>query len=195
MKKGCTPSCQVLKGPLKNIMQRRWQVGEELRGGGEPVFVTCSLPRLPVACTSLGLRNAGKMSKERGVGRQVRCFAEVWLGEAGPRGKWRQGKRRGKGSKSSTLGAVAQVGWDPKTRGSKQEPRRRGRQSPGSFWLATRAGPNYLWAPFSGTGLVPASGASRTADIQLNPGESRKEYPVSLPSSSLPAVHAIGCSQ
>lgn len=131
MKKGCTPSCQVLKGPLKNIMQRRWQVGEELRGGGEPVFVTCSLPRLPVACTSLGLRNAGKMSKERGVGRQVRCFAEVWLGEAGPRGKWRQGKRRGKGSKSSTLGAVAQVGWDPKTRGSKQEPRRRGRQSPG----------------------------------------------------------------
>lgn len=69
------------------------------------------------------------------------------------------------------------MGWDRSTQVSKQEANLCGRQSPGCFRLATRAGPDYLWVPYSGTGLVPTLGASGTVDMELNPGESREEHP------------------
>lgn len=118
MKKRWTPSCQVLKGPLKNIMQGRWQVGEELRGGGDPIFVTCSLPRLPVACTSLRLGNAGRGSKEWGVGRQVSCSWRSGWGKQGPEGSGGKGRGGGRVAKAPLLELQPRWGGTPKPEGA-----------------------------------------------------------------------------
>lgn len=123
----------------------RWQVGEELLGGGDPVFVTCSRPRLPASCTSLGFGNAGRMSKEWGVGRLVSCSWRSGGGKQGPQGRRGKGRGTGKVEKALLLEMhPAQVGWDPRTQGSKQEASLGGRQSPGSVWMAIGAAPDYL---------------------------------------------------
>lgn len=100
----------------------RWQVGEELLGGEDPVFVTCSPPRLAAPCTSLGLGNAGRMGKDGAVGSQVSCSRTSGCGKQGPRGKWRQGQRSRRSSKSSTLGAAASPGGE-----GPQDPREQAR--------------------------------------------------------------------